>query len=201
MRTLNPVQAQERLEADGQPRGAAPMARRPSSTPGVKETRSSESCRIVSVSPSPPRITSWCATRPRIRRPCTRMPSTSAPRAPSSEVRGRVGDGPPGLAPGLGDQGRRTAGGAGGRVGLVGVVQLDDLDGLVERRGLGGEAHHQDRADGEVRGDQHAGARARRRASRGAGRAARRRSPWCRPRRGCRGRRRAPGWPSPRRGG
>ena len=46
--------------------------------------------------------------------------------------------------------GRRTGGG----VGLVRVVQLDDLDRLVERRGLGGEAHHQDGADGEVRGDQ-----------------------------------------------
>ena len=59
---------------------------RPVSTPGVNETRSSESCRIVRVSPTPPRMTSWCATRPRIRRPWTRTPSTSAPRAPSRPV-------------------------------------------------------------------------------------------------------------------
>ena len=97
------------------------------------------------------------------------MPSTSAPRAPSRPVRGGVGHrAAAGLAAGGGDQLRRTPGGAGGRVGLVGVVQLDDLDRLVERRGLGGEAHHQHRADGEVGGDQHAGARARRRASRAA---------------------------------
>ena len=75
---------------------------------------------------------------------------------------GRIGHRPQaGRAPRLGDQGRRTPGGAGRGVGLVGVVQLDDLDRLVERGGLGGEPHHQDRADGEVGGDQDAGARAR----------------------------------------
>ena len=107
---------------------------------------------MVRVSPSPPRMTSWCATRPRIRRPWTRMPSTSAPRAPSSAGRGRVGHrAEPGLAAGGRDQLRRTPRGAGGRVGLVRVVQLDDLDRLVERRGRRGEPHHQDRADREVR--------------------------------------------------
>jgi energy-coupling factor transport system ATP-binding protein len=82
---------------------------------------------------------------------------------PTSAVearRRRVGHGrAAGLAPGGRDQLRRTARGAAGRVRLVGVVQLDDLDRLVEPRGLRGEAHHQDRADREVRGDQHAGRR------------------------------------------
>ena len=77
-----------------------------------------------------------------------------APR-PASRARGR-------------DQLRRTPGGPGGRVGLVGVVELDDLDRLVERGRLGGEAHHQHRADGEVGGDQDADARGRRPASRAA---------------------------------
>ena len=85
----------------------------------------------------PPRITSWCATRPRTRSPCTRMPSTSAPRAPSRPVEVASGTGAqPGLAAGGRDQLRRTPRGAGRRVGLVGVVQLDDLDRLEERRGL-----------------------------------------------------------------
>ena len=52
----------------------------------MKETRSSESWRMVRVSPAAPNRTSWCATRPRTRRAWTRTPSTSAPRAPSSPV-------------------------------------------------------------------------------------------------------------------
>src|ERR1700722_12788930 len=36
-------------------------------------------------------------------------------------------------------------------------MELDDLGRLEEAGGLGREAHHQDRADGEVRCDQHAG--------------------------------------------
>jgi hypothetical protein len=36
------------------------------------------------------------------------------------------------------------------------VVHLDDLDGLEERCGRGGEAHHQHGADREVRHDEHA---------------------------------------------
>ena len=47
--------------------GWSPIARRPASTPGVNEARSSESWRIVRVSPTPPRMTSWWATRPRTR--------------------------------------------------------------------------------------------------------------------------------------
>ena len=60
------------------------------------------------------------------------------------------------LAAGVGDQLRRTTGRAGGRVDLVRVVELHDLGGLVEPGRLGREAHHQDRADREVRRDQHA---------------------------------------------
>ena len=116
------------------------------------------------------------------------MPSTSAPRAPSSPVEVASGTGPSaGLAPGGGDQLRRTTGGAGGRVGLVGVVQLDDLDRLVEPGRLGGEPHHQHGADREVRGDQDAGALALREPAAQRSRAARRRTRWCRRRRGCRG--------------
>ena len=47
----------ERLWQPGDP----PTA---SSTPGMKELRSIESWRIESVWPSPPKITSWWATRP-----------------------------------------------------------------------------------------------------------------------------------------
>ena len=155
----------------------------------MNETRSSESWRIVRVSPAAPRMTSWCATRPRTAgrargrrrrrrrgRPRGRcdvasgigaLPASRRAAAMSSAVRRAVPD---------------------GRVGLVGVVQLDDLDGLEERGGLRGEAHHQDRADGEVGGDQHAGTRRRRRARPRAGRAGARRSRWCRRRRGCRAR-------------
>ena len=46
-------------------------------------------------------------------------------------------------------------------VGLGVVVQLDDLGRLEERRGQLGEAHHQHRADGEVRRDQAVRARER----------------------------------------
>ena len=35
-----------------------------SRTPGANASREVVSCRIVSVSPGPPKITSWCATRP-----------------------------------------------------------------------------------------------------------------------------------------
>lgn len=45
-----------------------------------------ESWRMVRVSPSAPSRTSWCASSPRSRTECTRTPSTSAPRAPSSAV-------------------------------------------------------------------------------------------------------------------
>src|SRR5689334_5842261 len=52
----------------------------------MNEARSSESCRIVSVSPCPPSSTSWCATRPGSRTECTCTPSCSAPLAPSAAV-------------------------------------------------------------------------------------------------------------------
>jgi hypothetical protein len=39
--------------------GRSPTARTASRTPGVKDARSVESCRIVRVSPAPPRSTSW----------------------------------------------------------------------------------------------------------------------------------------------
>ncbi len=128
--------------------GWSAIARSPVSTPGVNEARSSESWRIVSVSPTPPRSTSWWATMPRIRRPWTRMPATSAPRAPSSAVLVASGHRPePGLAAGGGHQLRRTPGGARRRVRLVGwcssTISTDSKNGAA----CAGEAHHQDRAD------------------------------------------------------
>ena len=70
-----------------------------------------------------------------------------------------------------------------GRVDLVGVVQLDDLDRLVEAGGLGGERHHQHRAEGEVRGDEHADLGRAGGLRRAAPPAAPRTSRWCRRRR------------------
>src|SRR5699024_1731159 len=74
--------------------GRPAASRTPSSTPGAKEDRSSESCRMVSVSPSVPSRTSWWATSPARRIECTRTPSTSAPRAPSSATVVASGLGP-----------------------------------------------------------------------------------------------------------
>ena len=147
------------LEPDRQSGVVARSPRTPASTPGVNETRSSESCRIVRVSPG-------AAEEDLLVRDQAAHPQPVHPDAVDVGAagavepgRGRVGHRrAAGLAAGRGDQLRRTTGGAGGRVGLVGVVQLDDLDGLEERRRLRGEAHHQDRADGEVGGDQHADA-------------------------------------------
>ena len=109
----------------------------------------------MSVSPGPPRMTSWWATRPRARTACTRTPSTSAPRAPSRpvEVASGIGASPASRRAAATSSAVRRDGAA-RRVGLVGVVQLDDLDRLVEGRGCGGEAHHQHRADREVGRDQ-----------------------------------------------
>ena len=157
-----------------------------------------ESWRMVRVSPSPPSSTSWWARRPRSRTACTGTPSTSAPRAPSSAVAVASGCGAqPAFVAGLGDQLGGAGGGAGGGVGLVGVVQLDDLDGLEVAGGLLRELHGQDGADGEVRGDEHAGLRGGGEPGRSAARAARRSSRWCRRRRGCRAGRRSRGCPSP----
>src|SRR5581483_6698413 len=52
----------------------------------MNDARSSESCRIVSVSPCPPNSTSWCATSPATRTLCTRTVSTVAPRAPGTSL-------------------------------------------------------------------------------------------------------------------
>ena len=51
----------------------------------------------------------------------------------------------------------RAGGGAGGRVELRGVVVLDDLRRGEVPGGLGGEAHHEDGADGEVGGHERVG--------------------------------------------
>src|SRR3954470_19512984 len=45
-------------------RSSEPTLRMARRTPGMKDSRSIESCRIVSVWPSPPKMTSWCATKP-----------------------------------------------------------------------------------------------------------------------------------------
>ena len=75
-------------------RAGARTARTASSTPGMNDARSYESCRIVSVSPGVPNSTSWCATRPVARTECTRTPSTSAPRAPATSSLVASGIGP-----------------------------------------------------------------------------------------------------------
>src|SRR3954454_12164257 len=71
----------------------SPTQRTPRSTPGMNDSRASESCRMVSVSPCPPSNTSWCATSPANRTAWTWMPSTSAPRAPSSSCVVASGEG------------------------------------------------------------------------------------------------------------
>ena len=81
-------------------------ARTASSTPGMNELRSIESWRIVSVWPSPPRITSWWATRPGRRTEWIGSWTLPPASAISSAVRFAVPD---------------------GRVELAVVMQLDDL--------------------------------------------------------------------------
>ena len=116
--------------------GSAPTRRQASTTPGMNELRSIESWRIVSVWPSPPKTTSWWATRPGSRIEWIGS-WTLAPAA------------------------REQLGGAGGGsrrlVELAVVVELDDLDlGHVLGDPLA-ELHHQHGADREVRGDEGAG--------------------------------------------
>ena len=141
--------------------GWSPIARSPVSTPGVNDARSSESWRMVRVSPDPAEddllVGDQAADPQAVHADAVdvgargrRRGRWRSRRAPARSPASRAGGG---------DQLRRTPRGAGGRVGLVGVVQLDDLDRLVERRRGRGEAHHQHRADREVRGDQHAGPR------------------------------------------
>ena len=123
----------------------------------MNEVRSKESCRRVSISPSPPSRTSWWATSPRSRTECTGMPSTRRPARAVGVLGGGVRDvAEAGLGAGRRDEAGRAGGGARGRVDLGRVVQLDDLDRLVEPRRLLGEPHHEDRADGEVGGDEDA---------------------------------------------
>ena len=152
-----------------------------SSTPGMNEVRSTESCRIVSTSPGDPNSTSSCATRPGSRTACTRTPSTSAPRAPSRPW--VVGSGG-GVRPAR----RRAAAMACavlvavplGRVDLALVVQLDDLGGVVEPGGGDGEVLRQHRPEREVRRDRARRRAGRRPASPRPARGARRRNRWCR---------------------
>ena len=59
------AEVEEVLEADGEAGAVGDRADGQSGRPGVNDARSSESCRIVRVSPGPPRTTSWWATRPR----------------------------------------------------------------------------------------------------------------------------------------
>ena len=77
-----------------------------SSTPGMNDSRAIESWRTESVWPRPPKMTSWCATRPGQAHRVDRLVHVAA-----------------GLADQLGGAQR----GARGRVELLVVVQLDDL--------------------------------------------------------------------------
>ena len=56
--------SQQVLEADERRLVESATRRTASSTPGMNDSRLSESWRIVSVWPRPPRMTSWCATSP-----------------------------------------------------------------------------------------------------------------------------------------
>src|SRR6266542_1176870 len=91
---LHPVRRLARRPVHESPsRGSSPTVRpglvgtrrTASSTPGMNEERSSESCLMVSSSPWPPKTTSWWATRPGRRTEWTRTPSTSPPRTPATD--------------------------------------------------------------------------------------------------------------------
>ena len=109
----------------------------------MNDSRSIESCRMVSVWPTSPKITSWWATSP------AAGPSGSAA-SPFPEACAHQRGGP--------------GGGPARRVDLAVVVELDDLGLRHVPRRLGGELHHQHRADREVRRDEDVGAAQRRRA-------------------------------------
>src|SRR6185312_11987254 len=67
--------------------GRSPTAFTASSTPGMNDVRSYESCRMLSDCPVVPSSTSSWATRPRRRTECTWMPpAPTPPRAPSTTV-------------------------------------------------------------------------------------------------------------------
>ncbi len=131
--------------------GRVATSRTASSTPGMNDARSYESCRIVRVSPAVPSSTSWWATSPR--GPHRVHPHAVDVGAAGAVERGRRGvrhRPQAGVPAGGRHELRGTPGGAARRVGLAGVVQLDDLDGVEEPGRLLGEAHHQHGADREV---------------------------------------------------
>ena len=118
--------------------GSSPTLRTASSTPGMKERRSIESWRIESVWPSPPKITSWWATRPGSRTEWIGW--WTLPPAASISSCGALG-------------------GARGGVELAVVVQLDDLALGHVRGDRLRDLHQQHGADREVGGDEAVGAR------------------------------------------
>ena len=149
--------------------GSSPTLRTASSTPGMKERRSIESWRSDSVWPSPPKITSWWATRPGSRTEWIGW--WTLPPAASISSCGALG-------------------GARGGVELAVVVQLDDLALGHVRGDRLRDLHQQHGADREVGGDEAVGARRPRpRPWRRRGR-----SRWCRRRRGRRPRGRRGRW-------
>ena len=93
-------------------------------TPGTNASREVVSCRIVRISPGPPRMTSWCATSPG-------KPDRVDRHVAAHAGRCRV---------------RRSGRCVDLRIG----VQLDDLRMWERARSLGREAHHQHGAEGEV---------------------------------------------------
>ena len=122
------------LEPDGEAVGQLRRLGAREQHPGhERAARSIESWRIDSVWPSPPKITSWWATRPGKPYRVDRLVDVAAR-----------------LANQLGGALRRARGG----VELAVVVQLDDLRTPACGGRLGGELHHQHRADREVRGDE-----------------------------------------------
>ena len=140
--------------------GRSPIARSAVSTPGVNEARSSESCRIVRVSPDAAQ--DHLLVRHQAPHPQAVHPDPVHVGAAGAVQGGAVASGTggqPGLAPGGRDQLGGTPRRTGRRVRLVRVVQLDHLDRLEERRGRDREPHHQHRADREVGRDQHPGLR------------------------------------------
>ena len=138
-------------------RFATPTSRQASTTPGMKLVRSMESWRMVSVWPCPPKMTSWCATRPGRRTECTVTPSTRrAARALKPVELGLASRDGGRLGARGSDHARRADRGARGRVGLLVVMELDDLDVRHEARGALGELHHEHGADREVRREEQA---------------------------------------------
>jgi hypothetical protein len=154
-RSASSAEAEVRCSRPDGQAGRSADRREPGEHARGRTTRSSESWRIVRVSPGAAEQTSWWATRPRTRRPCTRMPSTSRPRARRGRSRWRRAPGRAGLAPGGGDQLRRTTAVPEGASALSGGAARPPRPTRRTARPRG-EPHHQQRADGEVRGDEDA---------------------------------------------